>query len=51
MIRIERRLEQPRWLNVVVPIVSVAIAFLLATLVLLATHHPPLHESGSRAPL
>jgi general nucleoside transport system permease protein len=43
MIRIERRLEQPRWLTVVVPVVSVAVAFLLATLVLLATHHPPLH--------
>jgi general nucleoside transport system permease protein len=43
MIRIERRLEQPRWLMVVVPVVSVAVAFLLATLVLLATHHPPLH--------
>jgi len=43
VIRIERRLEQPRWLSVVVPIVSIAFAFLLATLVLLATHHPPLH--------
>lgn len=43
MIRIERRLEQPRWLTVVVPVVSIAFAFLLATLVLLATHHPPLH--------
>src|SRR5436309_13953664 len=43
MIRIERRLEQPRWLSVVVPIVSVAVALLLATLVLLVTHHPPLH--------
>jgi simple sugar transport system permease protein len=43
MIRIERRLEQPRWLSVVVPVVSVAFAFLLATIVLVATHHPPLH--------
>jgi simple sugar transport system permease protein len=43
MIRIERRLEQPRWLSVVVPVVSIAVAFLLATFVLLATHHPPLH--------
>src|SRR6478672_6659029 len=43
MIRIERRLEQPRWLSVVVPVVSVAFAFVLATLVLVATHHPPLH--------
>jgi ABC-type uncharacterized transport system permease subunit len=43
MIRIERRLEQPRYLSIVVPIVSIAVAFVLATLVLLATHHPPLH--------
>ena len=43
MIRIERRLEQPRWLSVVVPVVSVAVAFLLATLVLVVTHHPPMH--------
>ena len=43
MIRIERRLEQPRWLTFVVPVVSIAVAFLLATLVLVATHHPPLH--------
>jgi general nucleoside transport system permease protein len=43
MIRIERRLEQPRWLSVVVPVVSIAVAFLLATIVLVATHHPPLH--------
>jgi ABC-type uncharacterized transport system permease subunit len=43
MIRIERRLEQPRWLTFVVPVVSIAVAFLFATLVLVATHHPPLH--------
>jgi general nucleoside transport system permease protein len=43
MIRIERRLQQPRWLSVAVPIVSIAVAFLLATLVLVATHHPPMH--------
>jgi general nucleoside transport system permease protein len=42
MIRIERRLEQPRWLSIVVPVVSIAVAFLFATIVLLATHHPPL---------
>jgi general nucleoside transport system permease protein len=42
MIRIERRLEQPRWLSLVVPVVSIAVAFLFATIVLLATHHPPL---------
>jgi ABC-type uncharacterized transport system permease subunit len=40
---IERRLEQPRWLSVVVPLVSIAVAFLLATIVLLATHHSPVH--------
>jgi ABC-type uncharacterized transport system permease subunit len=43
VIRIERRLEQPRWLSVAVPVVSIAVAFLFAALVLLATHHPPLH--------
>jgi general nucleoside transport system permease protein len=42
MIRIERRLEQPRWLSVAVPVVSIAVAFLLATIILVATHHPPL---------
>jgi general nucleoside transport system permease protein len=40
---IERRLEQPRWLSVVVPLVSIAVAFLLATIVLLLTHHSPGH--------
>jgi ABC-type uncharacterized transport system permease subunit len=43
MIRIERRLEQPRWLTIAVPVVSIAVAFVLATLVLVATHHPPMH--------
>ena len=41
--RIERRLEQPRWLMVAVPVLSIIVAFLFATVVLLATHHPPLH--------
>jgi general nucleoside transport system permease protein len=41
--RIERRLEQPRWLAVAVPLVSLVVAFAFATVVLLATHHPPLH--------
>jgi general nucleoside transport system permease protein len=41
--RIERRLEQPRWLSVVVPLASIGVAFLLAAVVLLATHHTPLH--------
>jgi len=43
VIRIERRLEQPRWLSVAVPVFSIAVAFVFATVVLVATHHPPLH--------
>jgi len=43
VIRIERRLEQPRWLSVAVPVVSIVVAFLFATVVLVATHHAPLH--------
>jgi simple sugar transport system permease protein len=43
MIRVERRLQQPKWLMVVVPIGSIAAAFVLMAIVLLATHHPPLH--------
>src|SRR6266542_1589561 len=42
--RIERRLRQPWWLSVAVPVVSIAVAFLLTALVLLATGHPPLHS-------
>jgi simple sugar transport system permease protein len=41
--RVERRLDQPRWLSVAVPVVSIGVAFLFATIVLAATHHPPLH--------
>jgi ABC-type uncharacterized transport system permease subunit len=41
--RVERRLDQPRWLSLVVPVASIVVAFLFATIVLLATHHPPLH--------
>lgn len=44
MIRIERRLEQPRWLSVAIPIVSIGVAFLFAALVFAATGHPPLHH-------
>jgi general nucleoside transport system permease protein len=44
VIRIERRLRQPWWLSVVVPVVSIGVAFLLTGLVLLATGHPPLHS-------
>jgi general nucleoside transport system permease protein len=43
MIRIERRLAQPRWLLFAVPVGSVVVAFGLMTIVLLITHHPPLH--------
>src|SRR5574339_262308 len=39
--RIERRLEQPRWLQVVVPVVSLACAFAAAAVVLAATGHDP----------
>jgi simple sugar transport system permease protein len=39
--RIERRLEQPRWLQVVVPVVSLAFAFAAAAVVLAATGHDP----------
>jgi len=41
-VRLERRLEQPRWLSVVVPIGSLAVAFVLMAIVLLATGHQPL---------
>jgi simple sugar transport system permease protein len=43
VIRVERRLAQPRWLLVAVPVGSVVVAFALMTVVLLATGHPPLH--------
>ncbi|HEX4680228.1 MAG TPA: ABC transporter permease [Gaiellaceae bacterium] len=46
MIRIERRLAQPKWLLVAVPVGSIAVAFGLMTIVLLITHHPPLHTFG-----
>jgi ABC-type uncharacterized transport system permease subunit len=42
-IRIERRLKQPRWLPVAVPLGSVGVAFVVIALVLLATGHDPLH--------
>ncbi len=38
----ERRLKQPRWLSLAVPIVSVVFALAVAALVLLATGHNPL---------
>ena len=43
MIRIERRLAQPRWLAVAVPLGSLAVAFGVMTVVLLATGHAPGH--------
>ena len=43
MIRIERRLVQPRWLTVAVPLGSLVVAFGVMTLVLLATGHSPGH--------
>src|SRR5580765_6940430 len=42
--RIERRLYQPWWLAIVVPITSIAAAFLLSAVVLLLTGHPPIHS-------
>jgi simple sugar transport system permease protein len=42
-LRIERRLRQPWWLSMVVPVTSLAVSFGVMTLVLLATHHPPGH--------
>jgi ABC-type uncharacterized transport system permease subunit len=43
VIKIERRLEQPRWLNFAVPVASVGVAFLIIAAVLAATGHDPLH--------
>jgi simple sugar transport system permease protein len=43
VIRIERRLEQPRWLAFAVPVASVALSFCVIALVLVATGHDPLH--------
>jgi general nucleoside transport system permease protein len=42
VITIERRLQQPRWLSVAVPICSIALAFVLIALVLVATGHEPI---------
>lgn len=40
-VRIERRLQQPKWLAVAVPLCSLIVAFLLIAIVLLATGHDP----------
>jgi len=42
VIRVERRLEQPRWLSVAVPIASVGVSFLVMAAVLGATGHDPI---------
>jgi ABC-type uncharacterized transport system permease subunit len=42
--RIERRLRQPWWLTVVVPVVSIAVALLLSAVVLVLTGHAPVHS-------
>jgi general nucleoside transport system permease protein len=42
VIRVERRLAQPKWLNIAVPVGSIVVAFGVMTIVLLLTHHPPL---------
>src|SRR5882672_8062544 len=42
--RIERRLQQPWWLSVVVPIASLVVAFVLSAVVLLLTGHPPVRS-------
>ena len=40
--RLERRLDQPRWLSFAVPVGSIALAFVLMAFVLLATGHDPI---------
>jgi general nucleoside transport system permease protein len=40
-VRIERRLAQPRWLQVVVPLGSLVVAFAIMAIVLAATGHDP----------
>ena len=42
-IRVERRLKQPRWLSLVVPIGSVVVAFAIIAVVLAVTGHDPGH--------
>lgn len=40
-IRLERRLEQPRWLNWAIPLISLVVALVLGAIVLLATGKNP----------
>lgn len=42
MIRIERRLDTPRWLRAAIPFVSLTLAFVVAGIVLTVTGHDPL---------
>jgi general nucleoside transport system permease protein len=42
-VKIERRLEQPRWLSVGVPVASIAFSFLVMAAVLGSTGHDPLN--------
>ena len=39
--RLERRLEQPRWLVIAVPVGSIAFSFAVMAVVLVATGHDP----------
>jgi ABC-type uncharacterized transport system permease subunit len=41
-VRLERRLDQPRWLSLVVPLGSLVVAFGLMAIVLLVTGHNPI---------
>jgi ABC-type uncharacterized transport system permease subunit len=43
VIRLERRLERPWWLSVAVPVGSLAVAFAIMALVLVASGHDPWH--------
>ena len=42
MIRVERRLDTPRWLRAAIPFLSLALAFVVAGIVLAITGHNPL---------
>ncbi len=46
MIRVERRLDNPRWLPFVVPVASLIVAAVITAVVLLATGHQPLTVYG-----
>ena len=45
-VRFERRLEQPRWLNWAIPVISLLAALILGAIVLLATGKNPLDVYG-----